>query len=32
MLVAALGQESKFGRWKVIKEAKNCAIVVVLQS
>jgi ribosomal RNA-processing protein 9 len=28
MLVAALGQEPKFGRWKSIREAKNVALVV----
>jgi hypothetical protein len=30
MLIAALGQEHKFGRWQRIAEAKNQAIVVVI--
>ena len=30
MLVAALGQEHKFGRWRRIAEARNQAIVVVI--
>lgn len=31
MIVAALGQEHKFGRWKKLKEAKNVAMVAVLE-
>ena len=28
ILVAALGQEHKFGRWMQIKDARNVALVV----
>jgi hypothetical protein len=31
MIVAALGQEHKFGRWNKISDAKNQALLAVIQ-
>ena len=31
-LVAAVGQEHRLGRWTRLKEAKNCVVVVPLET
>lgn len=29
-LIAGVGQEHKFGRWTVVKEARNCVLIIPL--
>lgn len=31
LITAALGQEHKFGRWMKVKEAKNQALLAILE-